>query len=93
MPQTMRRKALAIAIDLQCRDAASTLILRHGARVRGYRPLGKSWRTLRRGDSVLGPDGYEYIVKRLMLQEAEPPLAAPIEIESVAAWTTSGLRR
>jgi len=85
--------AIAVAIELFCRDKTMALTLRHGQAGNGYRPVGKSWRTLRRGDLVRGPEGYEYTVKRLTLLEAEPPLAAPIEIESVIAWTSTGLGR
>ncbi len=93
MVQIASRKPVVVVVDLQCRDDVVRLVLEHGARLRGYKPLGKQWRTLRRGDLVRGPGGYEYTVKRLTLQEAEPPLHEPLEIESVAAWTATGLRR
>lgn len=93
MVQVAKRKPVVVVVDLQCRDDEVRLVLKHGARLRDYKPLGKQWRTLRRGDAVRGPDGYEYTVKGLTLQEAEPPLLTPLEIESVAAWTATGLRR
>ena len=70
-----------------------TLDLRDERRRGEYQPVGKDWRTLRRGDTVRGPDGYEFTVRKVTLREADPPLAKPIEIESVAAWTATGLRR
>ena len=93
MTPLKHRKPIAVAVELFCRDDAVTLTLRHGQPGNGYRPVGKDWRTLRRGDAVRGPEGHEYTVKRLMLREAEPPLGKPIEIESVAAWAATGLRR
>ncbi|MGC1274645.1 MAG: hypothetical protein WBC44_13145 [Planctomycetaceae bacterium] len=93
MPKIAERKPRAIAVDLKCRNEAVTLTLRHGERAAGFQPMGKSWRTLRRGDTVRGPGGYDYTVERLTLREAEPPLEAPVEIESVAAWVATGLRR
>jgi hypothetical protein len=87
------RKAIAVTVEMFCRDKSVTLDLRHGQSGNGFRPIGKKWRTLRPGDLVRGPEGYEYTVKRLTIQEAEPPLSAPIEIESVAAWVTTGLPR
>jgi len=88
-----KRRPIAIEVEMFCRDDVVTLTLRHGETGNGFRPIGKSWRTLRRGDLVRGPGGYEYKVKRLTLQEAEPPLPGPFEIESVAAWAASGLGR
>ena len=82
-----------MTVEMFCRADVVTLTLRHGETGNGYRPIGKDWRTLRRGDLVRCPRGYEYTVKRLTLQEAEPPLPGPCEIESVAAWTASGLGR
>jgi hypothetical protein len=93
MTPLLKRKPIALTVELFCRDDAVTLNLRNGQRGIGYRPIGKSWRTLRRGDLVRGPAGYEYTVKRITLEEAEPPLAEPCEIESVAAWTSTGFRR
>jgi hypothetical protein len=93
------RKAIDVTVEMSCRDAAVTLGLRDGFDPRdefdrgGYHPVGKTWRTLRRGDTVRGPDGYEFIVRRVTLREADPPLARPIEIESVAAWAATGLSR
>jgi hypothetical protein len=87
------RKAIAVAVEMFCRDATVTLDLRDERRRGDYQPVGKDWRTLRRGDTVRGPDGYEFTVRKVTLREADPPLAKPIEIESVAAWTTTGLRR
>lgn len=88
-----KRTAIAVTVELFCRDKTMTLTLRNGEPGNGYRPVGKKWRTLRRGDLVRGPEGYEYTVRRLTLEEAEPPLPAPLEIESVAAWATMGLGR
>lgn len=88
-----KRKPIAVSIEMFCRDDVVTLALRHGQAGNGYRPIGKTWRTLRRGDLVRGPEGHEYTVKRLTLQEAEPPLPAPLEIESVISWAATGLRR
>jgi len=93
MQQVMGRKARVISVNLRCRDDAVTLTLRHGQRADGFQPMGKNWRTLRRGDTVRGPKGYDYIVEKLTLQEAVPPLDKPVEIESVAAWVATGLRR
>ena len=93
MSQIVKRRPISVAVDLFCRDDRVTLVLRHGERHMGYHPIGKKWRTLRRGDTVRGPEGYEYTVKRLTLHEADPPIEKPVEIESVAAWATSGLAR
>jgi hypothetical protein len=87
------RKPIAVSVEMFCRDEVVMLTLRHGQAGNGFRPIGKDWRTLRRGDVVRGPEGYEYTVKRLTLLEAEPPLSKPFEIESVAAWAATGLRR
>jgi hypothetical protein len=93
MMMAPNRKPIALSVEMFCRDDVVTLTLRHGQAGNGYRPIGKNWRTLRRGDGVRGPGGYEYTVRRLTLREAEPPLPGPVEIESVAAWTATGLRR
>lgn len=93
MTPNLTRRPIAVAVDLFRRDERVTLTLRHGERQEGYHPVGKDWRTLRRGDAVRGPEGYEYTVKRLTLQEAEPPLPGPVEIESVVAWAATGRGR
>ena len=93
MTPVSERKAIAVEVEMTCRDRTVTLDWRDGQSGGGYRPVGKTWRTLRRGDAVRGPEGYEYVVRRLTLREAEPPLSRPVEIESVAAWAATGLRR
>jgi hypothetical protein len=93
MTTLLKRKPITVVVEMFCRDEVVTLSLRHGEAGNGYRPIGKSWRTLRRGDLVRGPKGYEYTVKRLTLEEAEPPLPEPTEIESIVAWSATGLGR
>ena len=86
-------RRVGVVVLLCCRAGAVPLRRGRAEAGNGYRPIGKNWRTLRRGDLVRGPEGYEYTVKRLTLREAEPPLPAPCEIESVAAWAATGLVR
>src|SRR5690606_21462799 len=93
MNHTAHRKPITVEVELRCRDESITLSLKYGETDQRFNLLGKTWRTLRRGDIIRGENGYDYRVQRVLLREAEPPLKRPLEVESIAAWASSGLGR